>query len=955
MNQPVLDRLKAALAGRYDIEREAGQGAMAIVYLAQDVKHDRRVALKLMRPEIQESVGTERFLREIRISAKLSHPHILPLLDSGEEEGLLYYVMPFVEGESLRERLDREHQIPIEDALQITRDVASALGYAHEAGVVHRDIKPANIMLSDGKPVVTDFGIARALDVAGGEKLTATGLSIGTPTYMSPEQAGGEVQVDGRADLYALGCVLYEMLAGEPPYTGSSPRAVMVKMLTDAIPSVRRLRETVSLPLDEVVTKALAKSTADRYSTASHMIEALAPERLGAAPRRRIRWRRWLGGAAAAMAVLLFSGFLVARNRVGVFGLAQPITIVLAAPPEVPGDSTLGLAIQVGLQRALVESARVTSLPVDRVRRTLENMGRSPDARLDSALALEVAERNGAGGVVLASVLQVGGGYQLSAQVLSPTGELIAAARANARGQDSLLVTIDVLASGLRLELGDKARDLERSRDLSGVLTSSLQALRLWAQADAILGSGDFGLYLEAEALLTQATMLDPDFGEAYVGLFAIRQILDADYLAPAEHLVAMRESSSSEEQFGIDLLDYLFVGRDPPAILEITVQMARRLDLPGLALTFFSKYTPDEIAVYRAFIRQLNSNAYGEMGDRERELEWLDLIIRDADAVPYNSTLPVSFANAAMALAALGDRVGAERMLEERSERFPGSTSEVQLMIAISGREWERATLLIRALHSDQGLVGAPYILALLGTVEAVRGRPSESREAFESARDAARQLDQPYLETIVQFRRAEAEFYAMDEPGRAAEIVASLLSAPRSDVGMERRMAVQAQNLAAAMCVTGALDESTAARLCTLDLPVDSVRDEIEALELMQWKAIEDGRLDDAVAIGSGPDLGKGGAPRLHARIPSAIAFERLGQPDSAAAVYRELLEKTPATLINHIPASLVRRSFVLRRLMALGGAHADFALDGLRHDWADAESEFMERVGNAVLGAN
>ena len=373
------------------------------------------------------------------------------------------------------------------------------------------------------------------------------------------------------------------------------------------------------------------------------------------------------------------------------------------------------------------------------------------------------------------------------------------------------------------------------------------------------------------------------------------------------------------------------------------------------MALTFFTDRTPDEIAFFRVMVQQLNSNAYGEMGDRERELEWLDLIIRDADAVPYNAILPTSFHNAAVALAALGDIAGAERVLEELRERFPGSSSEVQ-QIAIAGQEWERAARSIRELQGGATLASrAPYDLALLGTVEALRGQPTESREAFERARDVARQLNQPHLETRVQFRRAEAEFYAMDEPGRAAEIVVSLLGAPRSDVGMERRIAAQAQNLAAAMCVTGALDEPAATRLCALDLPVDSVRDEIEALELMQWKAIGDGRLDDAVAIGGGPDLGKGGASRLHARIPSAIAFELLGQADLAAAIYRELLEKTPATLTNHVPASLVRRSFVLRRLVALGGVHAEFALDAIRHDWAQAEPEFMERVGDAVLAGN
>ena len=219
-----LDLLRSVLAGRYTVERELGRGGMATVYLAHDVKHGRNVAIKVLRPELAAALGTERFLREIQIAAGLHHPHILPLYDSGElasAEGppILYYVMPYVEGESLRDRLRREKQLPLADALQITREVGTALAYAHSRGVIHRDIKPENIMLDVGQAVVADFGIARAVAAAGGENLTETGMSLGTASYMSPEQATAS-EVDGRSDVYSLGCVLYEMLAGEPPYTG---------------------------------------------------------------------------------------------------------------------------------------------------------------------------------------------------------------------------------------------------------------------------------------------------------------------------------------------------------------------------------------------------------------------------------------------------------------------------------------------------------------------------------------------------------------------------------------------------------------------------------------------------------------------------------------------------------------------------------------------------------------
>ncbi len=270
-----LERLRAALADRYALERELGHGGMATVYLARDLRHGRPVAIKVLRPEIAATLGPERFLREIELAARLTHPHILPLHDSGQAGGSLYYVMPYIEGESLRDRLEREGPLPLEEALRITREVASALGYAHSHDVVHRDIKPENILLSGGEAVVADFGIARAITQAAGTRLTETGIPVGTPAYMSPEQASGGGPIDGRSDVYSLACVLYEMLVGEPPYTGPSAQVVIAKRFTDPVPSVRRLRETVASTVDGAITRALAKAPADRFATAERFAAAL--------------------------------------------------------------------------------------------------------------------------------------------------------------------------------------------------------------------------------------------------------------------------------------------------------------------------------------------------------------------------------------------------------------------------------------------------------------------------------------------------------------------------------------------------------------------------------------------------------------------------------------------------------------------------------------------------------
>ena len=268
-------RVRKALAATYAIERVLGEGGMATVYLATDLKHRRQVAVKVMRPELAATLGADRFLREVEIAAQLSHPHILPVHDSGDAGGILYYVMPYVEGESLHERIRRETSLPVDEALRIAREVSEALAYAHGRKIIHRDIKPANIMLSAGHALVADFGIARGVGAAGGAAITKTGLAVGTPQYMSPEQASGSAAVDSRSDIFAVGCVLYEMIAGEPPFTGPTPQAIVIRSLTETPRSLSTTREGLSPAVDAVVSRALAKNPADRWQTAGEFAKAL--------------------------------------------------------------------------------------------------------------------------------------------------------------------------------------------------------------------------------------------------------------------------------------------------------------------------------------------------------------------------------------------------------------------------------------------------------------------------------------------------------------------------------------------------------------------------------------------------------------------------------------------------------------------------------------------------------
>ncbi|HVX38157.1 MAG TPA: protein kinase, partial [Gemmatimonadaceae bacterium] len=314
------DRLSAALADRYRIERELGAGGMATVYLAHDLKHDRKVAIKFLKPELAAVLGAERFVQEIKTTAALSHPHILPLFDSGTADAQLYYVMPYIQGETLREKLNRETQLGVDEAVRITTEIADALDYAHRHGVIHRDIKPENILLHDGRPMVMDFGIALAVSAAAGGRMTETGLSLGTPHYMSPEQATADKEITGRSDVYSLATVLYEMLAGEPPHTGNSAQQIIMKIVTEEAAPVTKLRKTVPPNVSAALAKALEKLPADRFESAKAFADALrdphfstnatrvvgAPSR--ASMRTIARSPAAIGLAAALIAVGGFAG-----------------------------------------------------------------------------------------------------------------------------------------------------------------------------------------------------------------------------------------------------------------------------------------------------------------------------------------------------------------------------------------------------------------------------------------------------------------------------------------------------------------------------------------------------------------------------------------------------------------------------------------------------------------------
>jgi serine/threonine-protein kinase len=419
----IIDKVRAAFAESYAIEREVGQGGMATVYLARDLKHNRQVALKVLRPELAAAMGGDRFPREIEIVAQLSHPHILPLHDSGEMGGFLYYVMPFVEGESLRQKLERDGPLPVHDAIKYLREVTDALAYAHERGIVHRDIKPDNVMLSRRHALVTDFGVAKAVSDAGGEKLTTVGVALGTPAYMSPEQAIGETDLDHRSDIYAMGALAYEMLSGEPPFARATAQAILSAHVLDAPDDITAKREGIPLGLGELVMRCLQKEKAARWQTAEEMLPLLESAGTPSGgmtptdtrpikatlPQKRTTSRRTFVGAIAAIAIAVAG----VGGGVALFGDDAPGPERMAVLPisDVSGsDSDLVEVMHNQLTVSLGQIPGVTVAPPS----AMEIYKTQPKP------AAEMAEELNVGAILEGNVFRAGDRMRVTLQLTDP-------------------------------------------------------------------------------------------------------------------------------------------------------------------------------------------------------------------------------------------------------------------------------------------------------------------------------------------------------------------------------------------------------------------------------------------------------------------------------------------------------------------------------------------------------
>jgi serine/threonine-protein kinase len=470
-----VERLNRCLKDRYRIRREIGRGGMAVVYLADDLRHGRAVALKVLRPEFAVSLGSERFLREIEISARLQHPHILALYDSGEADGLLYFVMPFVEGESLRDRLEREERLPVAEAVQIAAEVANALAYAHQNGVVHRDVKPGNILLFNGHAVVADFGVARAISAAGGAGSTQAGVAIGTPAYMSPEQASGETDdVDGRADIYSLGCVLFELLAGRPPHARVDYRAVLARVVRGEAPRVRNHRQEVSPALDAIVSRALARDRNDRFESAAALeqaLERMEPDREGPTSRRRM-----VLGFVGTAVVLVVAGVLWLRPAGGVAEVPGEAQVMAVLPFSTSGPDLayLGEGMVDLLSTNLSGKGGVRTVDPRTVMHRWHE--RANEGRVDLDGALRIGRDANAGSVLLGSVVAAGPNVRLSAELYATDGSPLARAIVDGPA-DSVLPLVDSLSLSLMREIWRSREPVPEFR-VAALTTGSLEAIQ---------------------------------------------------------------------------------------------------------------------------------------------------------------------------------------------------------------------------------------------------------------------------------------------------------------------------------------------------------------------------------------------------------------------------------------------------------------------------------------------
>jgi serine/threonine-protein kinase len=874
-------RLQRGLGAAYRVERELRGGGMARIFVATDTGLRRRVVIKVLASDVAVSVNAERFHREVRLAASLQHPHIVPLHAAGHADGLLYYTMPFVAGESLRHRLERDGPLPVAEVARLLREVADALGFAHRQGIIHRDLKPANILLSEGHALVADFGIAKALAEAsstpsegGGEfsTLTSTGLVLGTPAYMAPEQAAGDPSADHRADLYALGCLGYELLTGQPPFRAASVRGLVMAHLIEPPTPVAQRRADVPPGLTNLIQQLLAKDPAERPQTADEVLNRLETGAVPVKSRRRTLTIGLLAVTALALTAVGYlalgtDGFASATTMLAAGTLKQQDRIILADFDNHTRDSLLGAALTEAFRVDFSQSPVVSLVPATQVADALVRMKQPVTGTLAPALAREVALREGIKAVITGSVAATGPGYLLSVEVISPdSGTVLAAYRETANDSTQVIPAIDRLSRRVRARVGEPLKSLRRELPLERVTTASLPALREYSRA---VRAADYeGQQEQAIAVLKQAIAFDSDFAMAYrsLGNYAAN-VGQMDLVTQAFSAAMRREDRLTERERYLTLGDFYLVAMSDAAKAAPAYEaLLRRYPnerhaLNNLALTYnmLGQRLKAESLYQRSIaIDSLYMPAHFNLVALQLALKrWPEAeasyarAIRQLPGMPWMQTLGVYLAEQKP------DYAMAERRAQEFDSRFGADPTwrgfarrELATVAAIHGKLGDAERYLreamaaqVEASRPDDYLSDAILLGSVIAVVKGDRARGfREVQRALERyPLDSFRPTDRPYFDLVYVSALA-------GRPDRARELVAEYQRA------VDPRYQARAQGELARAWGRIALAERR-------------WRDAVESL----WQA-QAGEFPDPM-----------GWPEL------AHAYDRLGKADSAIALYQ------------------------------------------------------------------
>jgi len=875
----VFERLKTALADRYAIEREIGSGGMATVYLAEDLKLHRRVAVKVLKPDLAAALGPERFLQEVEIAAKLHHPHILPLHDSGEADGFLYYVMPYEEGQSLREKLAREGELPVSDAVRILRDVVDALAHAHSHNVVHRDIKPDNVMLSGRHALVTDFGVAKAVSESSGRhKLTTEGIALGTPAYMAPEQAAADPHIDHRADIYAVGAVAYELLTGRPPFTGGTQHEILAAHVTQTPEPVTKFRESVSPALEQLVMKCLEKKAADRWQSAEELLpqlEALTTPSGGTTPtamppvsatRSRTRGLRT---AVAAVAVLVVGavGWMLRGDRddgdtsTAVRPRDERPWVIVAAFEG--GDRELAEAIRAAVTGALDQTELVVAVPDDQLADALRAAGYDDTTAVTNALARELAVRNFVHHVVQGRVDRIGESYSTQLRVVvAEDGTVEQTVTGTAASDAELMQRLYETVGDLAPIFGGAALGRRATQRLGTIITPSFEAFKIAMEARRAYNRGETRA---SRDVFKEALELDPDFAVAWrwygntffaagqrdSASWAYQEALARSDLLPegerveAEGLLALNEN---------DLVSAL-------GIYERAERQGRpRYSNHGFVLMYLRRYQ-EAAERYRQAVEQVFA--------------------------PNGVTLD-NFYGALFRIGSFDEARDVSLRLDSLG-RLGGPFREMDFA-SVDG-DWERLDSLARAMRDDVAAPAAWRRTAAyaVASVHALRGRGRALLDDYERIRDDAGEAGLVGPQVTAWYYSATMSWYL---EGAYQPIDAS----PIDEITPLRRFrqGVYAATVGDTTAAREVLNEFAAHPDVQAGLygEMPAFLDAVIAVNARDWRRVVELL---GVAAERGYDAGRldASTPRLDRQWLVAEAYRQLGMADSAAHLYEKLAE--------------------------------------------------------------